>query len=85
MIPINNTTNNNIVLMISKSCVVRDMGTPGFPPTRVSTVPDRWAQPTRRPADLSVGPARPDMWAQGHEDNLEYKIRQTSSDKLSLL
>jgi hypothetical protein len=31
-----------------------DMGTHGSPPTRVSTVPDRQARPTRRPADLSV-------------------------------
>jgi hypothetical protein len=42
---------------------VRDMGTPGSPPTRVSTVPDRRARPTRRPptcqwalSDLTCGP-----------------------------
>jgi hypothetical protein len=38
---------------------MRDMGTPGSPPTRVSAVPDRRARPTRRPADLSVDP--PDL------------------------
>jgi hypothetical protein len=32
------------------------MGTPGFPPTRFTVVPDKWVRPTRRPADLSVGP-----------------------------
>jgi hypothetical protein len=62
---------------------VRDMGTHGSPPTRVSAIPDRRARPTRRPTDLSVGPARPDVWAQGHEDNLEYKTRLTSSDSFS--
>jgi hypothetical protein len=32
------------------------MGTPGSPPTRLTTVPNKWVRPTRRPADLSVGP-----------------------------
>jgi hypothetical protein len=32
------------------------MGTPGSPPTRLTTVPDKWVRPTRRPADLLVGP-----------------------------
>jgi hypothetical protein len=32
------------------------MGTPGYPPTRLTAVPDKWVRPTRRPADLSVGP-----------------------------
>jgi hypothetical protein len=32
------------------------MGTPGSPPTRLTVVPDKWVRPTRRPADLSVGP-----------------------------
>jgi hypothetical protein len=31
------------------------MGTPGSPPTRLTTVPDKWVWPTRRSADLSVG------------------------------
>jgi hypothetical protein len=31
------------------------MGTPGSPTTRLTTVPDKWVRPTRRPADLSVG------------------------------
>jgi hypothetical protein len=54
---------------------LRDMSTPGSSPTRVSAVPDRQARPSRRPADLSVGPPRPDMWAQVHEDSLVYKTR----------
>jgi hypothetical protein len=32
------------------------MGTPGSPPTRLIVVPDKWVRPTRRSADLSVGP-----------------------------
>jgi hypothetical protein len=32
------------------------MGTPRSPPNRLTTVPDKWVWPTRRPADLSVGP-----------------------------
>jgi hypothetical protein len=32
------------------------MGTPGSPPTRLTAVPDKWVRPTRRPANLSVGP-----------------------------
>jgi hypothetical protein len=32
------------------------MGTPGSPPTRLTAVPDKLVWPTRRPADLSVGP-----------------------------
>jgi hypothetical protein len=55
------------------------MGTHGSPPTRVLAIPDRRARLTRRPADLSVGPVRPDLWAEGHEDSLEYKTRQTST------
>jgi hypothetical protein len=33
-----------------------NIGTPGSPPTRLTTVPDKWVHPTRRPADLTVGP-----------------------------
>jgi hypothetical protein len=33
------------------------MGTPGSPPTRLTAVPNKWVWPTRRPADLSVGPS----------------------------
>jgi hypothetical protein len=29
---------------------------PGFPPTRLTAVPDKWVRPTRRPANLLVGP-----------------------------
>jgi hypothetical protein len=32
------------------------MGTPGSPSTMLTAVPDKWVRPTRRPADLSVGP-----------------------------
>jgi hypothetical protein len=32
------------------------MGTTGSPPTRLTAVLDKWVRPTRRPADLSVGP-----------------------------
>jgi hypothetical protein len=32
------------------------MGTPGSPPTRLTALSDKWVRPTRRPADLSVGP-----------------------------
>jgi hypothetical protein len=32
------------------------MGTPGSPLTRLTSVPDKWVWPTRRPADLTVGP-----------------------------
>jgi hypothetical protein len=32
------------------------MGTPRSPPTRLTAIPDKWVRPTRRPADLSVGP-----------------------------
>jgi hypothetical protein len=32
------------------------MGTPRSPPTRLTTVPDKWVRPTRRPADLVGGP-----------------------------
>jgi hypothetical protein len=31
-------------------------GHPRSPPTRLTAVPDKWVRPTRRPADLSVGP-----------------------------
>jgi hypothetical protein len=32
------------------------MGTPGSPPTRLTAVPNKWVQPTRRLTDLFVGP-----------------------------
>jgi hypothetical protein len=32
------------------------MGTPGSPPTRLTTVPNKWVWPTIRLANLSVGP-----------------------------
>jgi hypothetical protein len=32
------------------------MGTPRSPPTRLTAVPDKWVCPTKRLADLSVGP-----------------------------
>jgi hypothetical protein len=32
------------------------MGTPRYPPTRLTAVPHKLVRPTRRPANLSVGP-----------------------------
>jgi hypothetical protein len=32
------------------------MGTPGSPLTRLTAIHDKWVWPTRRHADLSVGP-----------------------------
>jgi hypothetical protein len=32
------------------------MGTPRSPPTRLTAIPDQWVRPTRRLADLLVGP-----------------------------
>jgi hypothetical protein len=32
------------------------MGTPGSPPIRLMAISDEWLRPTRRPADLIVGP-----------------------------
>jgi hypothetical protein len=32
------------------------MGTLGSPPTRLTTVPDKWVRPTRRCVNLLVGP-----------------------------
>jgi hypothetical protein len=32
------------------------MGTPGSPPTRLTAVPTSRVRPTKRPADLLVGP-----------------------------
>jgi hypothetical protein len=32
------------------------MGTPRSPPTRLTAIADKWVRPTRRPADLLVGP-----------------------------
>jgi hypothetical protein len=67
------------------------MGTPGSPPTRLTTVPDKWVRPTRRPADPSVGPTdlvgcphdllktfqkNPQMTFPRREDNLACKTRQ---------
>jgi hypothetical protein len=54
------------------------MGTPGSPPTRLTAVPDKWVRPTRRPADLSVGPT--DLVGSPHDllKTLQ-KIPQTTS------
>jgi hypothetical protein len=41
------------------------MGTPGSPLTRLTVVPDKWVRPTRRPADLSVGPT--DLIGRSHD------------------
>jgi hypothetical protein len=52
------------------------MGTPGSPPTRLMTVPDKWVRPNRRLVDLSVG--RTDLVC-GPHDLLKtfWKIPQT--------
>jgi hypothetical protein len=54
------------------------MGKPGSPPTRLTVVPDKWVRPTRRPADLLVGPT--DLVG-GPRDLLKtfQKIPQTTS------
>jgi hypothetical protein len=54
------------------------MGTPGFPPTRLTAVPDKWVRPTRRSADLSVGPT--DLVGSPHDLLKTFqKISQTTS------
>jgi hypothetical protein len=54
------------------------MGTLGFPPTRLTAVPDKWVRPTRRPADLSVGPT--DLVGGPHDLLKTFqKISQTTS------
>jgi hypothetical protein len=71
------------------------MGTPGSPQTRLTAVPDKWVRPTRRPADLFVGPA--DLVGDPHdllktfqEDSLNNLIRydlniwRTRQDKTSV-
>jgi hypothetical protein len=42
--------------MFDRWMVMWDIGTPGSPPTRLTTVTDKWVWPTRRPADMLVGP-----------------------------
>jgi hypothetical protein len=58
------------------------MGTPGSPPTRLTAVPDKWFRPTRRPADLSVGPT---ILVGGPRDLLKafQKIPQTTSLRMT--
>jgi hypothetical protein len=68
------------------------MGTPGSPPTRLTTIPDKWVQPTKRLADLSVGPTdlvdgphdllktfqkNPQTTLSRREDHLVYKTRHS--------
>jgi hypothetical protein len=53
------------------------MGTLGSPPTRLTAVSDKWVQPTRSPADLSVGPT--DLVGGPHDLlNTFLKIPQTT-------
>jgi hypothetical protein len=53
------------------------MGTPGSQPTRLTAVPDKWVRPTRRRADLSVGPT--DLVGGPHDLlNTFQKIPQTT-------
>jgi hypothetical protein len=71
------------------------MGTPGSPPTRLTAVLDKWVRPTRRRADLSVGPS--DLIGSPHDllktfqkiplDDLIYhdlKTWRTRQDKTSV-
>jgi hypothetical protein len=54
------------------------MGTLGSPPTRLTAVPDKWVWPTRRPADLLVGPT--DLVGSPHDLLKTFqKIPQTTS------
>jgi hypothetical protein len=54
------------------------MGTPGSPLTRLTVVPDKWVRPTRRPADLLVGPT--DLVGSPHDLLKTFrKIPQTTS------
>jgi hypothetical protein len=56
------------------------MGTSGSPPTRLTVVPDKWVRPTRRLADLSVGPT--DLVGSPHDLLKTFqKIPQTTSFK----
>jgi hypothetical protein len=72
------------------------MGTPGSPPTRLTAVPDKWVRPTRRLADLTVGPTDlvggphdlmktfqkiPQTTLSKREDSLVRKIRQSRQIK----
>jgi hypothetical protein len=54
------------------------MGTPRSPPTRLTAIPDKWVQPTRRPANLLVDPTE---LVGGPHDLLKafQKIPQTTS------
>jgi hypothetical protein len=54
------------------------MGTPESPPTRLTTIPDKRVRPTRRPADLLVGPT--DLVGSPHDLLKTFqKISQTTS------
>jgi hypothetical protein len=54
------------------------MGTPRSPPTKFTAIPDKWVRPTRRPADLSVGPT--DLVGSPHDLLKAFqKIPQTTS------
>jgi hypothetical protein len=54
------------------------MGTPGSPLTRLTAVPDKWVRPTRRPANLTVGPT--DLVGGPHDLLKTFqKISQTTS------
>jgi hypothetical protein len=55
-------TSGNMIDFVNEHIVYRvvwDMGTPGSPQTRLTTVPDKWVRPTKRPVDLSSGSNRP--------------------------
>jgi hypothetical protein len=52
------------------------MGTRGSPPTRITAILNKWVRPTRRPADLSVGPT--DLVSDPHDLKTFQKIPLTT-------
>jgi hypothetical protein len=56
------------------------MGTLGYPPTRLLAVTDQWVRPTKRPADLSVGPS--DLTFGPEDEKIAWRARQGNLDGL---
>jgi hypothetical protein len=56
------------------------MGTPGSPPTRLIAIPDKWVRPTRRPADLIVGPTDLVCGPQDFPKTFQKILQMTLSD-----
>jgi hypothetical protein len=57
------------------------MGTPGSPLTRLTVVPGKWVRPTRRPADLTVGPT--DLVGGPHDILKTFRRFQTTSSRMT--